>query len=667
MNNIKENICTTDRHDNTNSVVARKTNNHLPTFTKGVIIMKNASFFRFAAIVMVFGLFAAAAQQVFAAGTRAGTLLTSTATINYNDKNGSAMSAVNGSVSVYVAHRPASTLNVGTSSGEAYDGGYIVYTMTVTNNGNGQDKFQFLANVTGGASYLDSIGWYKNAGLTEALLGTNKNVLQDTVTNDGNATVYAKLYLKSEADSTGSGYLYDKNNIVISFFTRSTANMTDTTYLNTDATGPRAVAASFQNALSSTVERTTRVKQSKLTLSVTRGQAGYRPGATTGYNATVSNAGSGRAENVTITVTFDANQTFSSGTNWSGSGSSRSYNLGTVASNGGSSTTDSADSLFLLMADLHSVLEGTTRTPTLSVTYNDSTNGKIGRTRVIANSPQSFSVLFKSFLQQSDIAIVDTTESADPGDTVTFAYTITNNSNGQDGFNVRYNTASQGTWSTGRFWYEVTGAGFSGSQDSLFASGGGGADLNTTKLIAKGASITVYIRMAVPSGLTTAITHIRHHVNSRRDSVNIPTDYNLHGQVDPLLPNIVVTRSKKIHQATAGDTVSTNSLASIMPGDSVTIYVLIENTGDGEAKDVIIEDNIANNANMTNVSNSAYLWDLVTGTEAANSDHVTIPNHPSTAGTLYGTIKKHTGGYVTTVTTLAAGGKRQVKYTMKVN
>ncbi len=627
--------------------------------------MKNNKMFSRLGAAMVAILLISSVQLSLAIGTRAGTKLTSMATIAYKDKNGISLPDESGSVSVYVAHRPASTLVVSGGNQEGYDGGYIVYTMTVTNNSNGQDKFQFLANITAGSAYLDSIGWYKDVTLTQSLAGIPKNVLQDTVTTDVAATVYAKLYLKAEADSTGSGYVYNGKNIVIDFLTRSTANMTDTTYVNTDATGPRAVAASFQNAVSSVVNRSTKVKQSKLTLSITRGQAGYRPGATTGYNATVTNSGYGRAENVSLTVAFAADQSFISGNAWTGSGSSRSYNLGIVAANGGSSTTVSGDSLRLLLADLASVLENSTVTPTLSVTYNDSTNGKVGRTRVLANTPQSFTVLFKSFLSQTDIAIVDTIEAADPGDTATFAYTLTNNSNGQDGYNVRYRAASQGTWDKTKFWYEVTGAGF-GAGDSLFASSGQG-DLNTTKYIPKGGSITMYIRTAVPSSITTALTHIEHLVNSRRDSVNIPTDFNLFGQVDPLLPNIVVTRSKKIYQAIAGDTVATNGSASVMPGDSVTIFVNIHNTGDGQANTVVISDDIANNSNMTNVSNSAYIWDLVTGTEALNSDHVTIPNSPTLAGTMYGTITKSAGSYVTSIASLPAGGKRQVKYTLKVN
>lgn len=637
--------------------------------------MKNSKFFRTGTMIAAAMLVLVSLQNAFAAGTRAGTLLTSTATINYNDKNGAAMSSVNGSVSVYVAHRPASTLAISTSNSQGYDGGYVVYTMTVTNNSNGQDVFQILSNVTAGGTYLDSIGFYKDAGLTQGFTrGTNKHIMTatgatpDTVSPDAAVTVYAKVYLKSDPDSTGTGYTYNGNSIAIDFLARSTANMSDTTYTNLDASGPRAVAASYLNAVSSTVSRTTLVKQSKLTLTLSRGQAGYRPGSTTGYNATISNSGLGRAESVVLTVTYATDQSYSAGTNWSaGAGSSRTYSFGTINGQGGSSTTASTDSLFLLLANLGSVLEGTTRTPTLSVTYNDSTNGKIGRTRVLANSPQSFNVLFKSFLQASDIALVDSTESADPGDTVTIAYTITNNSNGQDGYNVRYYGASQGTWTGTKFYYDVANAGFNAGDDSLFAGAGGGADVNTTKYIARGASITVYIRTAVPSGITTSLTHIEHLVNSRRDSANISTDFNLFGQVDPLLPNIVVTRSKTIHQTVAGDTVSTNGSASIMPGDSVTIFVVIENTGDGQAKDVVISDDIAGDSRMTNVSNSAYLWDLVTGTEGANSDHVTIPNHPTTAGTLYGTIKKQSGNYVTTVSTLNAGGKRQVKYTLKVN
>ncbi|MBW7888435.1 MAG: DUF11 domain-containing protein [Bacteroidetes bacterium] len=625
--------------------------------------MKNRMFSQFG-IAMAVTLLLFSVQFSFAAGTRAGAKLTSTATITYNDMNNSAMTPVSGNVSVYVAHKPSSSLSVATSNSEGYDGGYVVYTMTVTNTSNGQDKFQFLYDVTSGGAYLDSIGWYSNAGLTNALGGSTKNVMLDTVTADAGFTAYAKVYLKSDPDSSGSGFTYNGQNIAVEFYTRSTANMVDTTYLNLDGSNPRAVAASFKNAISSKTSRTTKVKQSKLTVTLTRGQAGYRPGSTTGYYATISNSGYGRAENLVLTVTYDANQSNGTGTGWTNNGANATYTIGTV---GTGSSVSAGDSLKIDLADLASVLENSTRTPTVSIKYDDSTNGKVGRTRMYSNSVQSFTVLFKSYLQQSDIAIVDTTESGNPGDTVMFAYTITNNSNGPEGYNVRYHAASQGTWTGSTFWYEVVNAGFNASDDSLFAAGGSGSDVNTTKLIAKGSSITIYLRMVVPSGITTALTHIEHYINSRRDSVNIATDFNLWGQVDPLLPNIVVSRSKQIHQVVAGDTVVTNSISSMMPGDSVTFYVVIENNGDGTAKNVIITDDIGINANLSNVSNSAYIWDLATGTEGSNSDHVTIPNAPTTAGTLYGTITKDAGGYVSTFATLNAGQKRQVKYTMKVN
>lgn len=651
----------TNRLDETTGVVTTQQNSQLSNTTNiGDTTMRQNNMFSRLGVAILIALLISSAQLSFAAGTRAGTKLTSTATITYNDANSSAMTPVNGAVSIYVAHNPGSSVTIPTASQEQYDGGYVVYTVIVTNNGNGQDRFQFLYNITAGSSNVDSIGLYKNAGLTEALGGNGLNVLQDTVTNDGTDTVWAKLYIKAD----GSFSSLDNQNITVQFRTRSTANMTDSAYANTDLTSPRAVYPGNQNAVSSTVSTTTRIKQALLTLNLTPGQAGYRPGTTTGYNASIVNSGTGGAYSTVITVTFDADQSFSSGTNWSGSGSSRTYNLGTIAA-GGTVSTASTDSLKLLLADLASVLEGSTRTPTLSVSYNDSntTSGISGRTRTVGNSPTSITVLFKSFLQQSDIAIVDTIESGNPGDTVTFAYTITNNSNGYDGYNVRYNTASQGTWTGTRFWYEVTGAGFNGTQDSLFASGGAGTDINTTKLIAKGASLTIYIRMAVPSGITTAVTHIEHLVNSRRDSVNIPTDYNLFGSVDPLLPLIVVTRTKDF----ANDSIATGGDYATIPGDSVTFYINIENQGDGTASAVVITDDIRANSNLTNTSNSAYIWDEVTGTEAANSDHVTIPNSPTTAGTLYGTITKTAGAYIITVSSLAAGEKRQIKYTLTIN
>jgi len=623
---------------------------------KGDKTMRQHSMFSRIGAAIIVALLISSVQYSFAAGTRAGTKLTSTATITYNDANNQALTPVSGSVSIYVAHNPGSTLTIPTSSQEQYDGGYVVYTLIVTNNGNGQDRFQFLYSITAGGSNVDSIGLYKNAALTEALGGTDLNVLQDTVTNDGADTVWAKLYVKAD----GSFSSLDNQNITVQFSTRSTANMTDSSFANEDATTPRAVYPANQNALSANVSTTTRIKQAKLTLNLTPGAAYYRPGQTTGYNASIINSGTGGAANVVLTVTFDADQSFASGTNWSGAGSSRSYNLGSIGA-GATVSTSSSDSLMLLLADLAAVLEGSTRTPTLSVAYNDTntTSGVSGRTRTIGNSPSAFTVLFKSFLQQSDVAIIDTVESGNPGDTVMFAYTITNNSNGADGYNVRYNTASQGTWSGATFWYEKTGAGFSATDDSLFAAGGVGSDVNTTKLIPIGGSITVYIRMAVPSSISSALTHIEYLVNSRRDSVNIPTDFNLFGQVDPLLPFITVTRTKDFWN----DSIATGGDYATIPGDSIMFSINIENTGDGIATAVVITDDIGSNSSMSNPSSSAYITDLV-GAE----EHVTIPVSPDPAvSTSYGTIRKEAGGYVITVPNLPPSGKRQVRYTLKIN
>lgn len=184
----------------------------------------NSVFSRLGAMLIAFALLlVVAGETASAAGTRAGTLITSNASATYKDQvGGGSYSASATALNIYVAYKPVSSVTVVTSPQTGVDSSYVVYQLTIANTGNYGDAYAVEFNSA--STKLDSIGWYSNAGLTASLGGAAKNILRDTITTDGSVAVYAKLYIKYDATFNS----YDNTTIVGTFRSRSTRNETDT-------------------------------------------------------------------------------------------------------------------------------------------------------------------------------------------------------------------------------------------------------------------------------------------------------------------------------------------------------------------------------------------------------------------------------------------------------
>jgi hypothetical protein len=620
--------------------------------SKGETTMRTTSLFsRFSATVFTVALVLVVAgfnAQAATSGTRAGAKISSTATAVYQDKTGNGnYNATPQTVSIYVALKPAVSLSAVSANSDAYDGSYAVYSITVANNGNGADAYEMEASITSGGADMDSVGWYSNVGLTAALGGSTGRVMRDTVsaeTGSNTTTVYAKVYIKPDPSYPG----YDNQNVVLAFSARSTANNTDTTYKTLDGSTNIVVAPSFLNSYSAAVSRTTRLKESIFALNITSGTSTVRPGGTIDYSLSLINSGHGGAQSMTITVTYPtapAALSFSSGTGWTDHGTYATYAVSTI--NAGATTTPS--DLILAVPDNASELENTTLTPTDGISYQDTTG--TSRTRLNSHSEPTHTILFKAYAPT--IAVVDTTLSGDPGDTVTTIYTITNNSNGPDAYHVRYSTASQSpaSWSY-VYYYDINGNNsFDAGTDSLFAAGL--LDSHATKKIAKGSSITIFLRAAVPSGLTSTPVHVVNLMSSYRDSITTG-DFNLFSQVTAKLPSLTVGRSRVIQSADTGS-------GAIVPGDSVEFYTYVENDGTGEATSVVITDDGVV-ANTSNAANRIFISDGTTDYEFDSVKNNTVHGGPSNAWTVTG----GSSSYTINVGTMNSGDKRIIRYILTI-
>ena len=609
----------------------------------------NHLFSRLGAMLIAFALLlVVASESSFASGTRAGTQITSNASATYKDQTGSGptYNASATALNIYVAYKPVSTLTVVTTPQTGVDSSYVVYQLTVTNDGNYSDAYAVEFNSA--STKLDSIGWYSNAGLTAALGGSAKNILRDTITTDGSATVYAKLYIKYDATFNS----YDNTTIVGTFRSRSTRNESDTAIT---IAGPvtipigQGLANSLFPASGST---TTTIVQSIFDVTATPTRATVRPGDTLSYIVNYNNTGHSGNSGVSVYVTYPTGMTYSSqsSVNWADQGSYAIYSVGAVAATSGQLSI--ADKLILSVNNSASFVEGTpTAQGSFGIIYTQTATNGLTQTRIKTSTFSTANYAFKAFATTRTAAVADTAINAQAGDSITVKYIIKNNSNGSDAYTIKFVSASEGTWGAG-YYYEsnpqTAGTYTSGSDPRFDNATYASAQYVTTPTIARNTDTTIYIRTLVPSGLSGNVVHLIVQISSARDSATVSNEA-VDGYVHPLLPNIVVERARVI---TPADSVGSGANVSVVPGGTVTYWIYVRNTGTGSASTVVITDNVSATGGYTNAPTSATIND--------GSDH-TFALPGGNAGS-YGSVATNGTGVVITINTLAAGASRIIHY-----
>ena len=598
-----------------------------------------------------------ATESSNALGTAAGTKISSTAIVTYNNVANAAMPPDTATISIYVAQKPSSSITVTTANQEQYDGGYVVYQIAVNNTSNGTDRFALEDSSAYGGPQITSIGYFSNAGCTIALAGGASN-FGAVVTEDGSDTVYAKVLIVSN----GNNHTVDNTLIGLRFWARSTSSETDSTHLNVDG-GIIAIPHAFLHNLSSSVLRDTRVKQAKLSLTSTAAQAGYRPGSTIGYQITYANSGTGQASGLLIHVHFPSTtMSFASSAGWSdlGGGVAEFSSISSVVT--GQST--DIDSLFLtLNDDATANIEFDLRAISFTVSYNDSntTTGVTGRTRLFANATTTIAVLFKSYLPTILVSSVsDTSDVKSPGDSLLFKYTITNNSNGSDNYRIKYITASNTTPTGPSDWvfryYQDNGNGtYTFSEETRL-------DTNTTLLVPRTNSITIWFRALIPNvSFADSVVHLDNKFASYRDSVIYKANtslYYLSGHVTIELPRLTVVRTRAIN----GDSTSTGAGFGVVPGGSVVFYTYVQNHGTSSAVSVQISDAGTNLADVTRDDN-VYIFDGTT--EYPVTGIISDLGNPHSNGGY--TVTATANSYTVNLGTLAPGAARRIRYQVTVN
>jgi len=613
----------------------------------------NSMFSRLGAMLVACALLlVVAGESSFAAGTRAGTQITSNASATYTDQvGGGSYSASATALSIYVAYKPVSTVTVVTSSQTGVDSSYVVYQLTIANTGNYGDAYAVEFNSV--STKLDSIGWYSNAGLTAALGGSAKNILRDTITTDGNVTVYAKLYVKYDATFN----TYDNTTIVGTFRSRSTRNETVDSAITIAGPITIPIGAGLEHSLfDASGTTTTTVVQSIFDVTATPTRSTVRPGDTLSYLVKYNNTGHSANSGVKVYVTYPTGMTYSaqSSANWADQGSYAIYTVGAVSATSGQLTI--SDPLILAVNNSASFVEATaTAQGSFGIIYTQTATNGLTQVRIKTSTFSTANYAFKAFATTRTAAVADTAINAQAGDSITVKWIIKNNSNGSDAYTIKFVSTSEGTWGAG-YYYESNpqSAGtYTSGTDPRFDNGTyASAQYVTTPTIARNTDTTIYFRTKVPSGLSGNVVHLTIQISSARDSATVANEA-IDGYVHPLLPNIVVERARVINSA---DSVGSGANVSVIPGGTVTYYIYVRNTGTGTASTVVITDNVSATGNYVNPPTSATIND--------GSDHTFAI--PGGSAATYGSIATSGSGVVITINTLAAGASRIIYYATTV-
>lgn len=132
---------------------------------------------------------------LYAAGTPAGTVITNTATMNYKDLAGNSFPAVNASVSITVAQLAGVAVTPPTAAQTRGDSLFVYYPFTVTNTGNGTDKYSLTDLSTQGWGPVLFKDSNKNGVLDAGELAAGAVTQTDSIPEDSSQNFIARIFV----------------------------------------------------------------------------------------------------------------------------------------------------------------------------------------------------------------------------------------------------------------------------------------------------------------------------------------------------------------------------------------------------------------------------------------------------------------------------------------
>lgn len=507
-------------------------------------------------------------ETAFAVGTPAGTVIQTQSKVIYTTSSGAQSDTVySNTVSFTVAQVAAVNMTpASNSSTTASDSVYAAYPLTVTNSGNGTDKFDLSS--TSSKSWT-SLFYYDANGdgvLQAGEITTGAIVQTPNIAADSTYKIMVRIFVPRGGSLNGQ---------------------IDTTVVTAKSV--------FDAAKTNTAQIRTTVNTVNLPnigTALTISPTNPSPGDNVTYTLTLTNTGSVPATSVLFTDLINTTQfTYVSNTTTQGTFSNAAppatWTVGTINPGGSVTVT--------ITLNVNSLPNGTVLQNTINVTYTVGPN----TFTITSNNPYGAVGVVRGV----QIAPTSLSASKEAEDTLAYAMTVKNNGNSKDVLEMSYSSTKSYTWV---FYKDVNANGILDAGDTPLTDHAGtttGVDVDS---VASTDSVKILARLIVPKETV--------------DLVQDVTTFTVKSDADP----------SKFQSAIATTTINVPVLSIVRsvtpsgnqpPGQEMTFQVTYQNTGHGKAYNVKITETEPDS--MSYVDNSVTI-DGNAKTDGADADEVTV-------------------------------------------
>jgi uncharacterized repeat protein (TIGR01451 family) len=499
----------------------------------------------------------------WAAGTPAGTEITNFATLTYKDANGNSLSPINSNtVTTVVAQVAGVDVSPATLTNNLAAGDSISFKIFVMNVGNGIDTLNLSYPAL-------SSGWSAKLYLDE-----NDNGILDTAERVP-SNIISSVKLAADADTTV--FLVVFSPLAAANGASEAVTVTATSQFNASVSDAGTYTSNIETAV------VTAAKSSDVTTP--------KPGDVVTYKMDINNTGSNTAYSVVLTDLLPSNVTYVANSMKYGTGTGVDYagatartdaldvetgpsadfgitTANTVTVNWGDSPSGQVGVVFFRVTVNAGVTSGTTISNEFSMVYKATSGGP--NLPPVTGGPTTVTVAPKPIITLSDAALA---LNGQPGDSVKYAFSITNSGNSNDVFDfTKTNTAGF----TSQIWVDTNN---DGTADSLLTDTDSDSKVDTGPLTA-GQVLHIIVIVVVTPGTADLIQDV--------------TTVTVASSVDPTVTG-TVTLTTTTHAPVLSIAKTVSPTGPQPPGTVLTYTVVITNNGNGSATALQIVDMIPTN------------------------------------------------------------------------
>ena len=553
--------------------------------------------------------------MAWGAGTPAGTIISNIASADYRDVKGNPLPRVlSNKVTTVVSQVPGTDISPASASEPIVPGGSATYHFDVLNTGNGPDVFDL--SVAGVPANWTAVIYndLNDNGILEADEAVPTNVVTSVSLAPDAAGNYLLVVTAPESVSDGED-----------------ASMTVTSTSQFDT----GVSDTASNVVTVTAASVSVIKE--VTPSIPQ------PGDVVTYAIRGENTGTSTAYNVVVADLLPPGLTYVPGSIRMGQGEGITYDLAapltdaddgdpadygisaasTVTVQWGDSPPGQTGAVLFQATVDEGLISGTGIDNIVTIIY-ESPEGNVLPT--FTAPPGELTVIFEA---APELVLPTVSTTAELGEALDYALTVTNGGNGDDVLNIT-------TSSTGGFpnvvWLDANGDGIPGNNGDVLLSDTDGDGNPDTGNLAPGESADLIVVVTIPPGTgdgTVDVTTVT--VSSSNDPA-----VSASGTVTTTVKSPVIQVVKSV-----------TPLGDQPPGQVLTYTLVVTNTGQGTATDAIITDPVP--VNTTYVAGTITV-DGISRTDANDADNAMFVSHEivATLGSI-GPAGSHTIAFSVTI------------------